>query len=483
VVAAISDNAGNDCVRLTAVSTTDRILPAVISRRLRPVAEKIDNILFSRDNAAVAQRITVFAFLVRVVSAAIALISQVILARVMGMFEYGIFVLVWTAMVIAGNITCFGFQVSVIRFVPQYREQGDFERLRGVIYSSRMIVFMISTVLAVAGLALIRVFAEHIPVYYIAPFLLGTVLLPMIAMGDYLAGLSRSQGWAMLSLLPVYIVRPVLILVFVLGAIWAGYAPTAINALIASIIACYVATLSALVQALRFTPSEHKIGPRKLEIKTWVAVSLPIFLVEGFYFTMTNADVLMVGAYMQPEQVAIYFAAVKILALVHFVNFAVRAGAAQRFSTLLHSADKTHLSLFARQTVQWMFWPSLMMAILMVALGEDLLRLFGGDFVDGHKLMAILAFGIVVRAAVGPCESVLTMTGQERICAVAYGVALAVNLTLNVILIPVYGLIGAAIATALAMFVEAIMLSTIVKRRVGFTMFVLSPLFSSSAKV
>jgi O-antigen/teichoic acid export membrane protein len=468
------DMSGKYHVRLTAVATTNRILPASIGERLRPFAEKVDHMLFGKGNEAIAQRITIFAFLIRVVSAAIALISQVILARMMGTFEYGIFVLVWTAMVIAGNITCFGFQVSVIRFVPQYREQGDMEHLRGVIYASRMIVFMVSTVLAVAGMGLVSSFADQMPVYYVAPFLLGVVLLPMIAMGDYVAGLSRSQGWAMLSLLPVYIVRPVLILVFVVGAIWAGYAPTANNALLASILACYVATLGALIQAMRSTPVEQKTGPRKLDIKTWVAVSLPIFLVEGFYFTMTNADVLMVGAYMQPDQVAVYFAAVKILALVHFVNFAVRAGAAQRFATLLHSNDETALPIFARQTVQWMFWPSLFMAIIMVALGKDLLSLFGGDFVDGHKLMAILALGIVIRASVGPCESVLTMTGQERICALAYGAALGVNLTLNVFLIPAYGLIGAACATALAMVVEALMLSLIVKRRAGFTMFVLS---------
>ena len=463
-------------MRLTAVSTTNRLLPAALSERMRPVTQKIDMMLFGTDNASVAQRITLFAFLIRVISAAIALISQVILARFMGTFEYGVFVLVWTAMIIAGNITCFGFQVSVIRFVPQYREQGDLDRLRGMIYASRMIVFIISTVLAVAGICLVQAVSDHIPAYYVAPFILGIVLLPMIAMGDYVAGLSRAQGWAMLSLLPIYIVRPVLILLFVVAAIFAGYAPTAINALLASIAACYVATLGALFQAMRSTPVEQKKGQRKLEIKEWIAVSFPIFLVEGFYFTMTNADVLMVGAYLQPTDVAVYFAAVKILALVHFVNFAVRAGAAQRFSTLLHSKDQSQLSQFARQTVQWTFWPSLVMAVIMVAVGQDLLRLFGGDFVDGHQLMIILASGIVVRAAVGPCESVLTMTGQERICALAYGVALGVNLSLNMVLIPAYGLIGAAYATALAMVIEAIMLCLIVRHRAGFWMFVFAPL-------
>lgn len=462
-------------MRLSAVSTAERILPGAISLRFRPVAEKIDYILSGKDNAAIAQRITVFAFLVRVLSAAIALISQVILARLMGTFEYGIFVLVWTAMVIAGNITCLGFQVSVIRFVPQYRESGDIERLRGVLFSSRLVVFVVSTTLALIGLLAIKLFSSSIEPYYLAPFLLGIVLLPMIALGDYVSGLSRAQGWAMLSLLPVYIFRPVLILLFAIGAIWAGYAPTATNALIATIAATYAATLGSLFLARRYTPTDQKKGPRKIEFKHWLAVSLPIFLVEGFYFTMTNADVLIVGAYLPPEQVAIYFAAVKILALVHFVNFAVRAGAAQRFATLVHAGDNQGLAAFAKLTVQWMFWPSLFMAVIMVGLGQELLWLFGGAFVDGYQLMIILALGIVARASVGPCESVLTMTGQEQICAWAYGLALGVNIVLTMILIPMYGLIGAAFATAMGMVVEAVILSIIVRRRSGFMMFVLAP--------
>ena len=58
------------------------------------------------------------------VSAVIAFVSQVLLARWMGSFEYGIFVLVWTTMVIVGNLACLGFHTSVIRFIPEYREKG-----------------------------------------------------------------------------------------------------------------------------------------------------------------------------------------------------------------------------------------------------------------------------------------------------------------------------------------------------------------------
>lgn len=462
-------------MRLTAVSTADRLLPSGIRQRLLPLAEKVDRLVYGRDSAAVAQRLALSAFVVRVLSAAIALVSQVVLARMMGTFEYGIFVLVWTAMVIAGSISCFGFQVSVIRFVPQYREQGDIARLRGVVFASSWFVLGASTLLALAGWLAVEMFQSRIEPYYLTPFLFGVVLLPMIALGDYVTGLSRAHGWAMLSLVPIYIVRPLLILFFVMAAILAGAEPSAENALIASIAATYVATIGAAFSLQSKTPAELRAGPRTFEMKHWVAVSLPIFLVEGFYFTMTNADVLMIGLYLPPEQVAVYFAAVKILALVHFVNFAVRAGAAQRFSALVHSGDMAGLGRFARQTVHWMFWPSVFMAAIMIGLGDILLLLFGGEYVGGHQLMIVLTLGIVARAAAGPCESVLTMSGHEKVCAVAYGGALAANMVLNFLLIPHFGLMGAAIATAAAMVIEAVGLSLLVWWQTGIVMFVFAP--------
>jgi O-antigen/teichoic acid export membrane protein len=449
-------------------------MPRGAAARFSSAAAQLTRILRGRDNASIAQRITLSAFGIRVVSAAIALFSQVVLARMMGSFEYGIFVLVWTAMIIAGNISCLGFQVSIIRFVPQYREQGDLPRLRGFLHVSRLVVFAASTLLAMAGAGAVWLLQPMIEAYYLAPFLLGIVLLPMIALGDYVSGMSRAQGWAMLSLLPLYILRPVLILVFAVAAFQSGFEASAHNALMAAIAATYATTLGGLALSWRATPKEQKGAPRIVEWRNWAAVSFPIFLVEGFYFTMTNADVLMIGAYLPPEQVAVYFAAVKILALVHFVNFAVRAGAAQRFSTLLHSGDREGLAAFARQSAHWMFWPSLWMAFVIVSVGDHFLTLFGPDFSAGHDLMAVLALGIVARAAVGPCESVLTMTGQEKVCAFAYGIALGVNIALNLLLIPRIGLMGAAVATAIAMLCEAVMLAVIVKRRAGFTMFVLA---------
>jgi O-antigen/teichoic acid export membrane protein len=441
---------------------------------MRPLLGRIDAVLFTADERGEAGRMSLIAFSIRIVSAVIAFISQVLMARWMGSFEYGIFVLVWVTMVIVGNLACLGFHTSVIRFIPEYRERGMLAELRGIVLTSRLFVIVAST--AIAGLGALGVWLSSpwIESYYVVPFILGVICLPMIALGDLLQGLARANSWALFALSPTYLVRPVLILVFMAAMLAMNYAPDAKTAIFASIAATYVTTLGQLMGVTSRMDRKIPPGPTSVHFGQWFLVSLPIFLVESFFFLLTNADVLMVGAYLDPNDVAVYFATVKTLALVHFVYFAVKAGVAQRYAQFTHG-EPERLAAFARETVSWTFWPSLAMALLVLALGEPMLVLFGPEFTAGYPLLFLLVFGVVARGAVGPCESLLTMSGNQNICAAVYAMTLALNIGLNVILIPLFGLWGAAIATSLAMVFEAAALSFTVWRKLGIVMAIFVP--------
>ncbi|MEW9834157.1 lipopolysaccharide biosynthesis protein [Mesorhizobium marinum] len=456
-------------MRFSTATTAERLLPERLAMRARPLLDRIDAVLFSPDERGEAGRMSVIAFAIRIVSAVIAFASQVMLARWMGSFEYGIFVLVWMTMVIGGNVACLGFHTSVIRFIPEYREKGMLAELRGVLVASRIFVFLASSAFAAIGALGVVLLSGSIESYYVVPFVLGFVCLPMIALSDLLQGVSRANSWAVLALSPTYLVRPVLILVLMGLALALGHGADARTALIVAIAATYLTTIWQYAGIARRTRQTLAAGPRTLNVRAWVAVSLPIFLVESFFFLLTNADVLMVGFFMEPEDVAVYFATVKTLALVHFVYFAVKTGAAQRYAAYTHG-DTAKLAAFARDTVSWTFWPSLLMAIVVLALGEVMLKLFGPGFDVGYPLLFPLVVGVVARASVGPAESLLTMTGNQNACAVVYAVTLVLNIALSVALIPAFGLWGAAIATAAAMIFEAAALTFTAWRRLGIVM-------------
>ncbi|MCF6102218.1 lipopolysaccharide biosynthesis protein [Mesorhizobium muleiense] len=456
-------------MRFSAATTAGRFLPQRLALRAKPLLGRIDAVLFTADERGEASRMSLIAFSIRIVSAVIAFVSQVLMARWMGSFEYGIFVLVWVTMVIVGNLACLGFHTSIIRFIPEYRERNMLAELRGIVLTSRLFVLVASTAIAGLGALGVWLLSPFIENYYVVPFILGLICMPMIAMSDLLQGLARANSWALFALAPTYLVRPVLILALMVLMLLVGFAPDARTAIFASIAATYATTLGQLIGITARIGKKIPAGPRKLLFAQWFLVSLPIFLVEGFFFLLTNADVLMVGAYMNPNDVAVYFATVKTLALVHFVYFAVKAGVAQRYAQFTHG-EPEKLAAFARETVSWTFWPSLLMALLVLVLGEPMLSLFGPEFVAGYPLLFLLVFGVVARAAVGPCESLLTMSGNQNICAAVYAMTLAFNIGLNLVLIPLFGLWGAAMATAFAMIFEAGALSFTVWRRLGIVM-------------
>jgi O-antigen/teichoic acid export membrane protein len=125
--------------------------------------------------------------------------------------------------------------------------------------------------------------------------------------------------------------------------------------------------------------------------------------------------------------------------------------------------------------VRWIFWLSLALTLVILVAGEPLLMLFGPEYVAAQPVMMILAVGMLARASVGPAERLLTMLGHQRICAWAYVAAFAFNFGACVLLVPSYGTIGAAVATAGGFIVESIALFIIAKRSLGLHMFVWRP--------
>jgi O-antigen/teichoic acid export membrane protein len=214
-------------------------------------------------------------------------------------------------------------------------------------------------------------------------------------------------------------------------------------------------------------------GPKQYEVKTWFATSLPIFVVEAFYLLLTYVDILTVEHFRSPDEVAVYYAGARLLALVAFIYFAIAGATTHKFTEYHVAGNKQRLASFFAETIKWTFWPSLAACALILALGRPLLAVFGANFERGYDVMFILAVGMLARAAVGPAERLLNMLGERKQCALIYAAAFALNLVLCIILIPHIGIEGAGVATSSALVVESIMLYLVAKRRLGFHAFIL----------
>ena len=428
--------------------------------------------LVDHSDRSLAQRVASAAFLIRVVAAALAFVSQVMLARWMGTHEFGIYVYVLTWVMLFGGLVDIGLASSAQRFIPQYTEKNSLAHLRGFLSGSRWLTFWIAMVISIVGALIIRSLDHWLDQYTIIPLYIGCLILPVYGVMHVQDGIARSYNWPNLALLPPFVIRQ-LIVIGLMGAAYVAGIPTdATTGIVIAAISIWVCAFGQYVVLTRKLATEVPAGPKRYDIPRWIAVSVPMFLVDSLYMLLMYVDVLILKQFRSPEEIAIYYAAAKTLALVSFVYFAVSAASAHKFSEYYETGDRNKLAAFVRDSIRWTFWPSLAAVIIVLACGWPLLRLFGERFVSGYPLMFVLAIGILARAAIGPGERFLSMLGQQKLCALTALAALVTNLALCFALIPTYGIIGAGIATSVAFIVESVLIFIIARRRLGFHLFV-----------
>jgi O-antigen/teichoic acid export membrane protein len=270
-----------------------------------------------------------------------------------------------------------------------------------------------------------------------------------------------------LGLMPQFIVRQSLIIGVTAGMFALGFNLGATAAMLASAAAVWIAMIGQMVVLNRRLGHHIEPGPKTYDISGWLAISLPVLMVEGFYLLLSYTDVLVLQQFRSSEEVGVYFAVVKTLALVSFIHYAMSATTAHRFAEYHAIGDETRLSAYVAHAIKWTFWPSLAATILLLALGKPLLWLFGPQFVIGYDIMFVAAIGLVVRSAIGPVERLLNMLGHQYICALAYALAFVMNVMLCVALVPRFGGHGAAAATSISLTFETVLLFWIVRRRLG----------------
>jgi O-antigen/teichoic acid export membrane protein len=414
-----------------------------------------------------AQRTAGAAFLIRVISAGLLYLSQVVLARWMGSFEFGVYVYVWTWVLLIGTLADFGLAIAAQRFIPEYAERKAYDLLRGFLFGSRWLVIGMATAIAGLGALGVMLIDPWLDDYLVVPLYLACASLPFYTLTSMLDGIARSYNWVNLALVPPYIGRPLALIAVMAVAHLAGLPANATTAMIAALIATWLNAIIQTVMLNRRLVTKVRRGPKAYAVRTWFATAIPIFMVGSFYLLLTYADVIVLQQFRTPDEVAVYYAAAKTIALVAFVNFSVAAAATHKFSEYHVAGDRARLAAFLADAIRWTFWPSLAATIAILALGRPFLWLFGEKFIDGYGLMFILAAGLLSRAAVGPVERLLNMLGEQRACALVYAVAFVTNLGLCVLLIPKYGALGAAIATSAAVVTESILLFFVTKHRLG----------------
>jgi O-antigen/teichoic acid export membrane protein len=205
-------------------------------------------------------------------------------------------------------------------------------------------------------------------------------------------------------------------------------------------------------------------------IKDILAISFPMFLTATITFVIGQTGVILLGMYRPETDVGYYAIAVKLSTLTAFVLQAVLSMAGPRFSELYHSNQIDELFYVAHRSAKLIFWATSPILLVLILFGKPIITiLYGVDFSVAYWAMVLLTLGQFVNSISGATGLFMNMTGHQNAFKNIVLIAALMNLGLNILLTPLYGLYGAAIAGMLSLMIWNIAALCYIKRKFGRT--------------
>jgi O-antigen/teichoic acid export membrane protein len=418
------------------------------------------NILPSRCGATIARLRTILrdrddfktvllgagqALTIRIFASAISYVSIILLARWMGASGYGLYSFAIAWMTLLAYAATLGLPGAAVRFVGQYAAANDWEHVVGFIQASSWLAFGCGALIASLTVPAVLYLRPFLNPDYVAPTIVALAGIPFVALAFVRSETIRGLGWIVLAWGPLQLGQPLLLLVIAALFVFSANRLTAAIAVFASILAWIInlVTQWGLLHGRLGTRSRVE---RNVNLGPWLAVALSFV---GIYFAtaiLGQADVIIVGILLKSQDVAIYSAAAATSRLVTFPLYAATALSAPKFAVL--HAQQRHLDLQALVTdvTRWTFWPSVAVAVMLVASGSMVLRLFGPGFEQGYATLLILTFGQLVNAFTGPVTTLLNMAGHQIVTARVLSMSAIFGVTFGLAFTQIWGSVGTAIA-------------------------------------
>ena len=176
----------------------------------------------------------------------------------------------------------------------------------------------------------------------------------------------------------------------------------------------------------------------------------PRALASAAQIVIQRLDIVLVGIIRGPAEAAVYTAATRFLVVGQLANVAIGMSAQPQFTHLFAIRDRIAANTVYQVTTSWLIvltWP---LYLLTVIYGPAVLAVFGHSYQVGGPVMVILGLSMLVSGACGQVDVVLTTTGRSTWSLANGLLAVLVNVSVDLVLIPRYGIIGAAIGWAAA---------------------------------
>lgn len=389
-------------------------------------------------------------FMGTIFTAAFGYLFKVYVARVLGPEALGIFALGVTMIGFLGIFNTLGLPQSAMRFVAEYQASGKLKELHALLWRGAGLllvanIFFVGLLLSCGGWVAIHFYHSPALVRYLPLF--AVIMLFAVVNTFYGRVLAGYHDLQLRTLIVNFIGSPLSMLVAV-GLISAGLGLS--GYLIAQIVSAAVVCILLIATVRRFTPpaarlfAKHGSSPAK---EVW-SFSAAVLGVTGLEFVMSQADKVALGFYRGPKEVGIYSVAAAVVVYIPLALSSVNQIFASMISDLHARGNHVLLARLFQSLTKWVVGLTLPLALVVIVFAAPLMRIFGREFEIGWPILVIGTAGQLINCGVGSVGYLLLMSGNEKRLIKVQVAMTAVMIILSAVLVPLWGIYGAAAAAA-----------------------------------
>jgi len=374
----------------------------------------------------------------------------IMIARLLGAELFGLYSLGMTFPEIAGTIAVLGLSAGLARFIPIAITNKDEPRLRGLIQVGIAIPGLVGLGLAVviflsANLISVRFYDQPA----LTPVLrLASWAIPLFALISVLEAITQGFKRMEYKVYSIDITLPILKLLLTVILLIAGLGVMGATAGYVFPLAGTVVMLLVFVN--RLFPLKRSWRMAKYHIRDLFHFSLPVYLSQLVNQFSSSIGTLVLGLFGTASGVGIFTASLRVSSIGVLFYWSLMRIAAPVIADLHNQGRIDQLERMYQATTKWGMSFNLPVFLTTAIFAPPLLSIFGQDYVTGATALTILAFAGLIDASTGVCGTIITMTGHSKLSLANSITSLVVTIGLDLLLIPRWEMVGAAVAGALS---------------------------------
>ena len=373
------------------------------------------------------------------------------LARGLGVAGYGYYGLALSVVTLAGVPGEMGLPPLVMREVAAADARGNLGQLFGVLRWGTRVAACLSAAMAVAVVAGALVLQQIRPSPLVLALLAGAPIIPFLALAKVNGAGLRGLRQIVRGQLPANLLKPaamsvLLFVMFAGGQKLEPWTAVGFNA-VAAAIACMVAAIW-LRQRLPEPTQVEEVN----EGRRWISSMIPMALSQGMQTLQGQLSLLVLGFLASATQVGLFRIATATAVMISVPQAVIVAVSLPLISGLNAREDGRRLQMLLTRSAQVQFGGVLLLSLPLFVAPEPILAfVYGQQYAAAADVLRIILLGQLISTGFGLNSAVLNMTHHERRVTRALGIGLVLNIVTIALLVPAFGMTGAAVGYVLSM--------------------------------